>query len=311
MSPVPAARFSQGVLLAAAAGAIWGFVFVVPEVLRAFSPIQQSAGRYLLLGALCTVLLLPRLGRVLRALSRRDWMVLVGLSLAGNIFYYIALAEAVKGAGVAATSLIIGILPATIALTGQREASSVRRRGLIIPLALIGLGVVCINADVFAIGRSGLGGGMAGLVGIGAAFAGLLGWTAFAVWNGAHLKNNPQIAIRDWSLLTGMVTGLFALVLAFPAFGPGAVAGSGPQNWPLFWGVCLAVAVGASIIGNSLWSQASRLLPMTLSGPLIVFETLFALTYGFVYAMRWPRPLEWAAMGLMIAGVALVARQHR
>jgi hypothetical protein len=52
------------------------------------------------------------------------------------------------------------------------------------------------------------------------------------------------------------------------------------------------VALGASVIGNGLWNAASRLLPLSLSGQLIVFETLFALLYGFLHDARWPLPLE-------------------
>ncbi|MEG1117846.1 MAG: EamA/RhaT family transporter, partial [Janthinobacterium sp.] len=50
--------------------------------------------------------------------------------------------------------------------------------------------------------------------------------------------------------------------------------------------------------------------PVTLSGQLILSETLFALLYGFVYAQRMPRPLEWAAMLLLTAGVLWSVRRH-
>ncbi|MGK5061785.1 hypothetical protein [Janthinobacterium sp. LB3P112] len=40
-----------------------------------------------------------------------------------------------------------------------------------------------------------------------------------------------------------------------------------------------AVALGASVFGNYLLLLASRLVPVTLSGQLILSETLFALLY--------------------------------
>jgi hypothetical protein len=43
---------------------------------------------------------------------------------------------------------------------------------------------------------------------------------------------------------------------------------------------------------------------------MIVFETLFALAYGFVYDDRWPRPLEIAAIALLIVGVGWSVRLH-
>jgi drug/metabolite transporter (DMT)-like permease len=43
---------------------------------------------------------------------------------------------------------------------------------------------------------------------------------------------------------------------------------------------------------------------------MIVFETLFALLYGFVYDHRLPRPLEIAAIVLLVAGVSWSVRRH-
>jgi drug/metabolite transporter (DMT)-like permease len=71
------------------------------------------------------------------------------------------------------------------------------------------------------------------------------------------------------------------------------------------------VALGASVIGNGLWNAASKLLPLSLSGQLIVFETLFALLYGFLHEGRWPRPLESCAIALMLAGVLWSVSLHR
>lgn len=45
-------------------------------------------------------------------------------------------------------------------------------------------------------------------------------------------------------------------------------------------------------------------------GQLIVFETVFALLYGFVYDHRLPRVLEIAALVLLLAGVYGSVRRH-
>jgi len=74
--------------------------------------------------------------------------------------------------------------------------------------------------------------------------------------------------------------------------------------------MCIVVALGASVIGAALWNMASRRLPITLSGQLIVSETVFALCYGFVHAQRWPRILEWAAIVMLIAGVCWAVKKH-
>ncbi len=43
--------------------------------------------------------------------------------------------------------------------------------------------------------------------------------------------------------------------------------------------------------------------PLTLSGQMIVFETLFALLYAFVYEGRLPRGSEVLAVVLLVTGV--------
>jgi drug/metabolite transporter (DMT)-like permease len=43
---------------------------------------------------------------------------------------------------------------------------------------------------------------------------------------------------------------------------------------------------------------------------MILFETLFALLYGFIYKQQWPRPLETAAIVLLAAGVMWSVRVH-
>jgi len=78
----------------------------------------------------------------------------------------------------------------------------------------------------------------------------------------------------------------------------------------MFWAVSLALAVGGSWLGNTLWNAAAKRLPLTLSGQMIAFETLFALLYAFVYDARLPRLPEILAIVLLLAGVSWSVRQH-
>jgi drug/metabolite transporter (DMT)-like permease len=78
----------------------------------------------------------------------------------------------------------------------------------------------------------------------------------------------------------------------------------------MFWIANGLLALGASVIGNQLWNIASRKVPVTLSGQLILFETLFALLYSFIYHQRLPRGLEVAAIVLLTAGVLWSVRVH-
>ena len=66
----------------------------------------------------------------------------------------------------------------------------------------------------------------------------------------------------------------------------------------------------ASLVGNSLWNRASRLLPLTLVGQMILFETLFALIYGWLWEGRWPTLLEVAALTFVVLSVLSCLAVH-
>ena len=289
------------------AGAFWGGVFLAPKLLAAFTPLQMTAGRYIAYGLASAVLLVPIWRKTMAKMTGKDWRDLVLLSLLGNLIYYVGLAVSVQSAGVALASLVIGLLPVTITLVGAKPGEGTPLRRLIAPLALIVAGGVCINLDAFAAaGRAGAGRTLVGLAG---ALLALAVWTAYAVWNARRLAATPKFNSHEWSLLTGVATGLLSLVIVVPAFALGGETHA-TSAWGLFWGVSFAVAIGASVIGNGLWNAASRLLPLSLSGQLIVFETVFALLYGFLHEGRWPRALESLAILLMLAGVLWSARRH-
>lgn len=294
-----------------AAGALWGIIFVAPKMLPQFSPLALSAARYVLYGVLSLALALPVWRTLWRKTTRRDWVALLLLSLPGNLLYYLCVAGGVQRAGVAPVSLIVGLLPVTVTLAGAAEHGSLPLRRLALPLLMAVAGVVCIYLDAPAMHADA--GGNAYLIGLLMAAGALACWTVYAVCNARYLRKHPQFTSREWSLLTGIATGALSLVLAVPAFlMPGmATASAQPASaWVLFWLINAGVALGASVLGNSLWNAASRKLPLTLSGQMIVFETVFALLYGFIYEARLPHGLEVVAAVLLVSGVALAARRH-
>lgn len=297
-----------GVLCGLAAGAFWGMIFVMPRWLAEFSPVELALGRYLAYGLITLVLLMPRLLPLLRRLTRNDCWVLLRHALAGNIVYYLLLSTGVQLAGVAAASLIIGLLPLSVTLLGRRDHGALPLRQLAWPLGLVAAGIVCINVDVFTHAAARQAAWTQVALGMLCAFGALLCWTWYAVDNARFLKRNPHFSGAEWSGLYGLSTGLVALLLAVVAYGGGWAGGPGEdgavRDWLRFWSVVAIVALGASVIGNQLWNVASRRVPVTLSGQLLLFETLFGLLYGFIYQHQAPRPLELMAIVLLIAGVA-------
>jgi drug/metabolite transporter (DMT)-like permease len=301
-----------GVTNSLAAGALWGLVFLAPQVLDDFSPMQLAAARYLAYGVAAALLLAPRWRVVLPQLGRAEWGALAWLSVLGNILYYVLLASAVQWAGGASTSLIIGLLPLVVTVVGARDAGAIRFMALAPPLllSLCGVALVGVESLLAEAGRPATGDSIwlraAGLL---CACGALISWSAYSIGNSRWLARRPQISAHDWSLLTGIATGALALLLVLPAFWQGPVHTG--AAWLRFWGVNVSVAILASVVGNALWNRASRLLPLTLMGQMIVFETMFALLYGFLWEQRLPGKLEVLAILCLLTGVLWCASLHR
>jgi drug/metabolite transporter (DMT)-like permease len=148
------------------------------------------------------------------------------------------------------------------------------------------------------------------LTGLLCALGALFSWTVYAVQNSRALARLDHVTSHEWSLLTGVVTGAESLLLAVPAF-LFAHGGHSGEDWLYFGSIVTTVAICASILGNAFWNRASRLLPLTMTGQMILFETLFALLYAFIWERRLPAPAEVAAIALLVAGVLSCAAAHR
>ena len=298
-----------GIANGVASGALWGVVFLAPAVLAGFAPLQLAAARYLVYGLIAVLLLAPRWPALRASIGRGEWTALAWLSLLGNLLYYVLLSISVQWSGGAAASLIVGMVPVLVAVTGSREPGAVPLSMLAPALLLCVAGVVLMGVAAMASSHV-AGSPTQRLLGLLCTVNALVSWTLYSVGNARWLARLPQVSGHDWSLLTGVATGALALLVAPIAFAGGG-QGRPASEWGLFWLVATAVAVLASILGNACWNRASRVLPLTLGGQMIVFETLFALLYGFLWQQRWPTLLELLAAACLVVGVVLGAAVHR
>jgi drug/metabolite transporter (DMT)-like permease len=286
------------------AGALWGLVFLAPELLSAFNPVEMTVGRYVAYGLISAVLIAPRWRMVRSHLTRADWMTLAWLSLAGNTLYYILLSGAVQLGGIAMTSLVIGFLPVAVTIIGSRDHGAVPLARLAPSLVLCTGAALCIGWQAVVAPYEGSAAGL--LLAVGA----LASWTAFGVGNARWLPRVNAISSHDWILLIGLMTGAQSLLLVPVALALG-VGSHTATAWSLFAGVSVAIALFASIGGGALWNRMSRLLPLTLAGQMILFETLFAMLYAYLWEHRWPTMLEAAAFALIVVSVVSCLSAHR
>ncbi|MBS0449672.1 MAG: DMT family transporter [Proteobacteria bacterium] len=303
------ARTLSGIAYGAGAGALWGLVFLAPKLVEGFGPLQLSAGRYFCYGLIAMALIASRWRAIRGRVSRNQWINLFWLALAGNTLYYVLLSAAVQMGGIAMTSLVIGFLPVTVTIIGSRDKGAVPLRRLLPSILLCALGTACIGWQALAAPAAGTTTGQQ-LVALACAIGALASWTAFAVGNARCLARLHDISAHEWNLLTGLVTGAQSLVLIPLAL---ALEGThhGAQEWMRFAVVVSAVALLASVVGNACWNRMSRLLPLTLLGQMILFETFFALLYGLMWEHRAPAPAEMVAFGCVILGVLSCLAAHR
>lgn len=297
-----------GIACGMGAGALWGLVFLAPELVGEFGPLRLTIGRYLFYGVISTVLIAPRWRDLGRWLTRREWRALAWLAVTGNTLYYLLLSSAVQSGGIAMTSLVIGFLPVVVTVVGSRDHGAVPLHRLLPSILLCAAGAVCIGCQ--ALSTPGTGSLATQVVGLLCAIGALASWATFAVGNSRWLARLDRVSVHDWNLLTGVVTGAQSLVLIPLALTLNNVD-HGAVAWARLAAVCAGVAALASIIGNALWNKMSRLLPLTLVGQMILFETLFALIYGFLWERRLPTPLECTAFVLVVFSVASCISAHR
>lgn len=297
-----------GIFCGMGAGALWGLVFLAPEIVPGFSPLEQAIGRYLAYGLMSVLLVAPRWRAIRPLLTPRILWALAWLALAGNLFYYVLLVSAVQMGGIAMTSLVVGFLPVAVTIVGSRQAGAVPLRHLAPSLLLCVAGALCIGWQAIVMPE---GGAVATrIIGFACAVGALISWTAFAIGNAHWLRRMDGITSQDWNFLIGLATGAQALLFLplVPWLGSGMHDAAG---WICLATVAFAVALFASIVGNALWNCMTRLLPLTMVGQMILFETGFALLYGFIWEARLPTALEGTAFLLVILSVLSCIAAHR
>ena len=293
-----------GILCGLGAGALWGIVFVFPRLVEGYSATDLTAGRFLAYGLVAGVAMALRARRsrlpTPAQLTSAAWMSVLGFT-----GYYLVLVFAIRDAGVAVPSLIIGTIPIWIMLLGKPE--HLRWQALLPGLVLTASGLALMTNATYGLQNNG---GPIYWRGIALATVSMLSWTAFGIFNASWLKRNPEVEATDWANWLGVTTGLGALVLAFAAGSPLPELIARP-HFTTFAALCLLSGFGSSWLATILWNIASRRLSASLCGQLIVSETLFSLLYSFWLDGRWPTLAQGAAVILFTLGIFASIRAHR
>jgi drug/metabolite transporter (DMT)-like permease len=316
-----------GTLFAAAAGLMWGLVFVAPLLLPQYPPALLTFGRYLAFGLIALPLAWLDRGR-LAQLTRADWVEALKLAAIGNVAYYLLLSGAIQRAGAPLPTMLIGTLPVVIAIVANRRNrlrdGRLPWRQLLPGLLLMLAGIALVNqaewahfsasfADAgqttpppaAAMQRALWQYGSGALMALGAVAC----WTWYPLRNADWLRHHGDRSATTWATAQGIATLPLAL-LGYAGWWAWTAATGSSFNMPLgpepmrFVLLMLAMGLLASWLGTLCWNEASQRLPTALAGPLIVFETLSALAYAWMLRAQMPQASVLLGVALLVAGVA-------
>lgn len=294
---------------------MWGLVFVAPLMLGDYPGLVLSFGRYIGFGLIALVpAFIDR--RRIAGLSREDWIAAVKLSLVGNILYYAALATGIQLADAPLPAMLIGTLPVVISIFSNwspgHPSEAVAWRRLAPSLIIILTGLLLVNASEIA-HLDGSRTTSDYVLGCVITLGALAAWTWYPIMNARHLKQHPHIASSTWATAQGLAT-LPLAVVGFIGYGMYSFVSDNAYDYPLgprplqFIGLMLTLGLCASWLGTMLWNKASQRLPTSLAGQLIVFETLSALLYAFIWRGAVPSVAVAAGIVLLCIGVTLGMR---
>ncbi|MHA6667695.1 DMT family transporter [Homoserinimonas sp. A447] len=289
------------VMFGLGAGALWGLTFIAPVFLGPFTTLDLTVVRYLIFGIVSVAALMVLRFNPFKRLDARGWWRIIGLGLAGNTLFYLALSSGVAFAGSAPVALIIGTLPIAMIVAGNIRRKTVSWGRLAGPIAVLaaGLGLTGLAA------MEGEGGAPGSLVplGIVLGLVAVFSWLAYGIVNAEYLVDNPETGVILWTSLTGIGTLITVPPLVIAAIVVGrvepVVAGDVPVL--LFWGLLLGL--GSTCVATWLWNKASSGLSTTVLGLLVVSQTVFAMIFVCLLESRLPTLAEAASILLIVIGV--------
>lgn len=295
----------QAMAFAIGACFIWGLIFVIPQFVSSFSAMEVALGRYFFYSLISLLIFAKARMQGTCRYPRAIWIKALHLAGISSIGYYTFVVLALRYSTPAVAALILGVSPITIALYGNWQMRECSFKSLLWPSGLILVGLLAINLPHLRASPS-----MATYcLGLLAGVLSLIAWTWFAVANARFLKSTAMLRSSDWSTLMGVAT-LFWVLL-----GGGALYLFAPQTITLlsytsfdspllyFLTGCATLGILCSWVGAFLWNRASTVLPISLAGQLMVFETIFGVLFVYLLSHTLPSLIECLGILLFLAAI--------
>ena len=134
-----------GIFFVISACFMWGLIFVVPQFMEGYSPMEVALVRYFFYGVMSCVFLLGWRRDIFRSLSKQALWKALWFGLIANILYYPCLVFSIRYATPVIATLIFGLSPIAIALYGNWRQQECSYKSLALPALAIATGLIFVN----------------------------------------------------------------------------------------------------------------------------------------------------------------------
>lgn len=295
---------NNGIVFGLLAGVFWGTTFLAPLILYSFTPLEITFGRFFVFG-LISILNIQRAFKLLKSLTKKDVLTVIILSITGFWLYTITLFTGIRLTNGIVAPLIVGCLPLTVIICGNPKVNLLLITGLCLNfsglLVLLVLPFLFSNTLIYLSAIH--------LSGIFLLIFALIMWTWFALTNSKFIKLHVQIKPDIYTSLMGIINLIF-LVLIFMSF-ENIISFFHHKNLLQFILCSMVLGIGASWLANIFWAYCAKKCSTSISGVLIISETVFGLIYSFIFEHRLPHLNEIIAIILLISGIIVVINSQK
>ena len=290
--------------------ALWGVTYVLPALLPNYDVLHTGLVRCIIVGS-CAILMIFPVRQQLRVLKTKDWITVLELGIVGSFINFLAQLFCSAWSGPSVSGMTTGAIPVLVAIISNERD---RHKGkpflplqkLMFPLCLLCVGFVLCNFSEFQ-SLSAQNGEMKFILGVILGITHTLLWTWYPIVNADWLQEHPDFSSSTWATLQCaalLPVGLISFAVFKTWFMPQGTAllGETPFRFII---VLLLNGFFCSIIAMSLWNVASKYVPTSLVGQMMVFETIFAVLFGHAMARKWPTLILLSGVICLTIGVSL------
>ena len=293
----PRTDSGRGILAILGTGLLWGTIAVAAKLSyidSTLTPLSVTWLRSIVASIACLLIMAPTLRRDLRAVSRRDLLVMIAIGL-GLAMSQVCYLEAVNRLGItAATLLALCVPPVMIASISVAFTEETMNRTLAIALAgsLLGTGLlVGVPDDALKVPTSVL-------------IAGVLFGLASAVGVTIHYIGGRQIASH--------VTPMLPLTIGFPV---GALvltplvmhAGFSFQQPVVSWAWAVYLGLVPSVLAYLLFQRGLRGVKASTASIITLVEPLTAAILAAILFGERLSPVGWVGGAMLLGSILLLS----